>query len=715
MRRRRKSTSSAQDLRHLALAGRWQEVRELLEKRLARNPEDAEARSELERLRQGLPLRATESALARQRREEQEMQEELAAELALYRSNPAMVEEWDAALLTRRRKRVRSILATLGNRLPDEEAREAKAYLATLTELWANNRTRKRRFRFLVLGLPLLALAAAAAFTTLHHQASRAERALREALTARDPARVAHSLALADSGVNRLINAEMPELIRQARLWQERLQRQEAELREALAALETGQERISTLPLPRRAALESALRTLPTAMDELRQRWKRLCKKEEQALAAQREELRQHFLAPLPALPEFSGNPAEDDTRLKQQQQELRQLEREWEAARSLFNLPQTDGEALQARLRQLRELREEVNALRRCIALLPSARTYAQYRRHMEQLSPQHYPPALQLTAIRDRLPDEAHLRDLMQNHGHQLPPGMLEAARHALLDGGPSFPPAFPANAQQVQHMEDLFTYTGLHKVLHEMSAPTLPSVIVEELPEVSEQSVSFTPSPLSPGYSLDTPRRITWLNPQGVFIRRIDATPLLRESGITREDFFSRGNLPRLLCALLRVEHAECPELARAFVFKRLLDVMRDHEWPTMFGLAYAPTLRADIRSFNELIRELGLTLEAGCWLQDRAGTAQAEERLDQWFRERRHRQYAQEIARNFAALVQVHPRYVGFIRPDGGPQLFRQLPEGTLLWYLTREGLSTTPQGELPEAPIPFSPVFVVAKD
>ncbi len=690
-------------------------MRALLEERLARDPQDAEARAELERLNQGLPLRATETALTRKRREEQEMQEELAAELELFRSTPSMVNDWERSLLAKRRKRIALIRSAIGKRLSSEQNTLSAAYLKAITDRLARHKVTRRRRLFLTLGLPLFAASAAAAAALSHHRAEQAEAELRQAMSARDLSRVEYALSVADSSIHQLANRELPELIRQAETWLARTKRRQASLLEELAALETGETSIRSLSLVRRAEIERWLDALPSGANELRERWQRLCEREARALAQQREEVMQRFNAPLPPLPHLSNSPVEDDALLKQQEDSLQQLSGEWEAARNLFSFEGEYGERLQTQLAEIRQLRKDIAALRHTATLLPTARSYAQYRKLLEKHQPMQYAPALHLTAIRDRLPHEDGLRDRMQDHGRELPPGMLEAARHALLKGGPSFTPAFPANARQTHLMEDVFTAKVLQQPLFELSAPTLPSVIVETAPEVSDGCISFSPSPLTPGYSLDMPRRMTWHNAQGVFIRRIDATSLLRDTGIRRENFFSDTNLPTLLDTLLRFEHAECPELARAYLFKRVLEVMAAHEWPTMLGLAYAPTLRKDARSFAKLIRELGFPLEAGCWLKSSPETARAEEVCAAWFHEHRHRHYAQEIARNFSSLVQVSPRYIGFIDNQAKPQLYRKLPEGTLLWYITEKGLTTTPWGDPLEAPLIYSPVFIVTKD
>ncbi len=715
MRRKRKGKTPGNDLRKLALAGRWDDVRALLKERLARDPHDEEARRELERLQQGLPLRAMDSALVRKRREQQEMREELEALLSLYRNQPDFIDGWDPATLQRRHKRACLIRSTLGKTLPPELEQEASAYIRAMGAKLKRRRGTVRWGLRLGIGLPLVAALIGLPAMALYSQAHRAETQLREALRQHDIPRVQQALHSADSGIYRLFNGKLASIIDQAQRWHTYALQQCRELEQDVTCMETGQGSISALPISQRAEYERLLKHLPAGMEALQLRWKRLCEREERVLAQQREEVEQYFRTPLPPMPELTGDPAADDAALQVQQRDLRKLAREYNDANEIFHLNSELGEALRQRLAAIRELRQDIAALRRTASMLPTARSYAQYRELLEGFKPVRYEPALRMAAIRDRMPDEDKLRDQMQDHGRQLPPGMMEAARRALLQGGPTFPPDFPANITQVQLMEDVFTTTTLQKVLYEMSAQTLPTVITESRPEVSETSVTFRPSPLTPGYTLETPPRITWHNPQSVYIRRIDATGLLPAIGITREEFFRSSNLPSLMDGILRYEQGGCPALARAYVFHRLLEVMRAHEWPTMLGTAYAPTLRADARSFEKLRRELNFPLEAGCWLLSTSGARQAEAAYAHWFHERRHHHYAQDIARNFGALVEVHPSYIGFIDEAGKPRLYREVSANAILWYCAQEGLTTTPRREKPDNPILYSPVFVVEKD
>ena len=60
-----KKTSPERELRRLAIAGRWDDVRELLQARVAYDATDTEAKEELSRLERGLPLKAMMNAAER--------------------------------------------------------------------------------------------------------------------------------------------------------------------------------------------------------------------------------------------------------------------------------------------------------------------------------------------------------------------------------------------------------------------------------------------------------------------------------------------------------------------------------------------------------------------------------------------------------------------------------------------------------------------------
>ena len=60
-----RKTAPERELRRLAIAGRWDDVRELLLARIAQDDTDTEAKDELKRLEEGLPLKAMMNAAQR--------------------------------------------------------------------------------------------------------------------------------------------------------------------------------------------------------------------------------------------------------------------------------------------------------------------------------------------------------------------------------------------------------------------------------------------------------------------------------------------------------------------------------------------------------------------------------------------------------------------------------------------------------------------------
>ncbi len=711
---RRRTDSFARDLRRYARAAHWDKVRALLEERLQQAPGDDEARQELLRLDQGLPLRAQESALERQRRQSREMREELAAELGLFHSHPGQMKAWDATLLRRRIKHVRSIRSVLGLQLSEERQQEVEAYL---TALHAELRQRLRwKHRSLgLLGIPL-ALGLVGGIALFFHQRSlRLDDALSAALAADAPRAVEQAAQAADSGINRLVNPQLAYHIDQARAWLERARQRQAYLTAIIGGIESGRGSVAGLPRAHRADIERELRQLPRESRELAARWKKLCDRERAQLQQQVEAAREQFSAPLPPLPETGGKLPEDEALLRAQQQELGQRLREFTEAQEAYKLPPALMDASRSRLAELERQLADITAMRRTAAALPAARSYAQYRSLLEQYQPQAYAPALRMLSIIDQLPTEDELRDQMQDKNRKLPPGMLEAIRHALLGGGPSFTPSFHANAEQVSLMEEVFSSPTLRTLLYELSCEGEQSWLTESPPEVSHDRLRFSPSSFDSKHGLGTPRSITWDNPRLALIRPIDTTGLLPRLGIARDSFFRDANLPQVLDRLMQPREPQCPALAHAYIFSRLRDVMQAHEWPRMFGLPYAPTLRADLRSFSELEGQLGIVLEAGCWLTPSPARDAAEKACARWFREREGRAYAAEIARNFGRLVGIHPRFAGYIDAAGNARLCLPVPEGHLLWYIAAGGLTTTPQGEPLEEASPLSPVFIIEQD
>ncbi len=711
---RRRNDSFERDLRRFARAARWDKVRVLLEQRLHRQPNDEEARQELDRLNQGLSLRALESPLERQRRQAREMREELAAELELYQSTPHLPTTWDTPLLRQRVRRVGSIRSLLGRQLPEEMSRATADYLATLQQELKRRLLRRHRTLGLITVPILLALGLGTGLL-FYQRTLRLDEALVAALSTGEARAVEQAANVADSGINRLVNPKLAGRIVQARDWLDRSRRLHSYLAGIIAGIESGRGSVAGLPMAHRADIARSLRQLPRDNPDLPQRWQKLCNHEKEQLRQQADSVQGLFAAPLPPLPTPSGKLTEDDKLLRALKQQLTQRLRDFAIAQEAYGLSPSLMDSTHARLEELDWQLADIAAMRHTAVSLPAARSYNHYRRLLEQNKPRAYAPALSMLEILKQLPTEEELRDQMQDKNRKLPPGMLEAVRHALLEGGPSFTPSFHANDLQVSLMEDIFTSRALRTKLYELSCEGEQSWLTESPPEVRDKRLHFSPSSYDPKYDINTPRTIVWDNPKLALIRPIDPAPLLSRLEVERSSFFRDRNLPQLLDRLMEPRPQHCPALAQAYLYNRLRAVMQEHDWPRMLGLPYAPTLRADFRSFSQLEKQLGFEATSGCWLTPGPARDEAEKAFAQWFREREGRAYAAEIARNFGSLVGLRPRFVGYIDESGNARLCIPVAEGKLLWYISHGGVTATPQGEAMEEPSLLSPLFVIEKD
>lgn len=410
------------------------------------------------------------------------------------------------------------------------------------------------------------------------------------------------------------------------------------------------------------------------------------------------------------------GNPEQDRRLLLSQLRELEERRRLFERAAGSLDLPKELAPPLDERLKRLQSDLKDIDQLHALSLRLPYARSYAQYREWLNTLpSSATYPLAIQLLALREKLPEAEDLREMMQDHEQALPPGMLEAAEQTLIHGKPTFTPAFPANAMQVALMEDPFTSGSLHRRLTELSYGQGQVNYTEDELKLGEQgSVTFRLSDLDPAFRVGESNIITCPYARGVWKKDIDTRPLLRACGMERDAFFREANLPRVLTTVLQYRNKRCPALAQAYLYSRLIQLLKAHDHPLMTGINYAPTLKEDIRSFSALTATLGMALAPGCWLGSSPEQTQAEEAYARWFWERRFHHYAREISRNFQALTQVHPRYCGYIGEDGRPLLHTALPPETLLWHLSKGNITTSTAGGEWDSPDLFSPVFTIKR-
>lgn len=464
-----------------------------------------------------------------------------------------------------------------------------------------------------------------------------------------------------------------------------------------------------------RAVLEHKLRTLAKKHDDLTPRWAKICELEHIELEKQKQAVLEELLSPLPPVPCLEGCLVTDAQALRSQHKLLLERKLLLESVGNKYTVDQeTQNKQLDVRLQYLQSCLEDITSLQIFSARLPYIRSYDQYCEWLRELDPVTYVPAKQIAALLNCLPSEDRLRDLMLDPEQRLPKRILQVAERSIIQGESSFIPRYPANHVQVALMEDLFTSPSLRQKLLEITLSDGRVFYTEKPPTVDEESVRFSLSPLDPSYVGGDDHNIVWYDTAGVWKRELDPTGLMVAADINRESFFRDKNLPMVLTQVLQYEGVQCPALAQAYIYQRILQVMQVHDYPVIMGIRFAPKLRSDARSFTQLIHELGVELTPGCWLRNDKSLRRAEAAISRWFKQHRHHNYAKEMANNLQNLLQIRPYFCGYVAENGAPIFCRNVPKETLLWYFGQDGITTSPNGDPLEHAAIFSPIFITER-
>lgn len=698
-------------VRRYVLAGERERAQRLLEKIAQEYPRDAEeAREELRRLTCGQQLRCTETQKERKERLCAEALHRMAHDVGAHDAHRL------ASLPTEELQRLRQTLRE-GLRTLSESKTPAppgtNAYKKALE--YELRRRRKRSTRTLLLGLALVGVALLAAGGTawaLHSKAAGLAAQLETAWRAKDWERTVGLLKAADTGINRLMHRPMGELINGVINWQNGCTARAKELRNQMEVYRR-REAISTLSLEERADFLRHIRALPMYHAKgLLASWEELCRPEKEKLDMQRDAILAEVQAAVTA-PTLSGRVAEDAAALRRKRHELERIINHFADAREAFDLPTEVISPGQELMTQVEAHLADIEALNRAEMLLRNAHTYAQHYEALHALAAKQYPPALEAAKAGRELPTEESVCKEMRAYRYKIPREMPPEVVRAIVEKGPTFCASYPAGLEQLHLMEDIFTSRTLRQKVHEVFRANGEVHYTDEPPTVTEKGgVRFTLSELDPARQVAKDPRMEWENARAVWTRTLDATPVLRATGISRESFFLKANLPDLLARITAIHDKECPALAKAYVFHTVMEVMKLHnKKPDILGLRYSPTLQADLKSFRLVGTRCKMPLSASCWLSRTNETLEAEAIYGQWFDAHADRRYPEEMSRNLARILRTRARYVGYVDAQGQPRYREPLADGTTLWYIADGKLVTSACGQPMRAPEAYSPIFV----
>ena len=691
------------ELKRFALAEDWERVRALLEERLREYPGDPEAAAELARLERGEPLQATESPAERRARLQREDARLLAEELSAFRQDATCLSTVPEEELRQRLGRVSG------------DAPGLRDYRRALRHALRLRRGRRVRRVVLCCAAGLLCLGGVCVPVRLHSVARRAEEQVRACMAANDWVRLPAVLAAADTSANKMFYPALSSTLSLARQKLDSLSGEARALEELLSRLAAQEDAAASLTAAQKKSIDHRLSRLPVCFrGDMPARWQALERGEFARYMEEKNALCALLLSPLPRPEEFTGNVAEDEAALRAEAAVLRARVAAFSVDGARFSLSRDMLRDEQARLKEIEVLFSDFAAMRQLQNHLPIAKSYGHYFALLSKFKPRAYPPALQLKKVTSCLPKEENLRTLMQTHGRELSPEMLSEVQRALVRCGPSFSQGVPASAEQVQMMNEPLTAQTLRRPFYELSMDGVTPVLSGEKPVIREDAACFSRHPMDPDFVAGESQELVWRPASMVKMRTINAAKLVEFCGLEKDDFFRLANLPSVLSRVAAFRSPVCPALAKAFVYRRVLETMRRHPFPPMVGMRFSPSLMEDAASFDALLKRLPVSPEGDSWLQHAPEYQQAEEMCAQWFAELPLRWYHKEIAHNFESLMRVRPAYAGFIGGDGVPVLCTEIAPDAMLWYVADGEVAAAPRGSSFGDATPYSPVFIVKK-
>lgn len=703
--RRRRTDPVLNKLRRLARNGRRSEAAAWLEDTLRENPAHAKAREELSRYLTNRPFSFEEVEY-----------EELQKLLADFLSAPQEINHLRTAAI----KRLRNRATHLQNTLPHLLSATERNTLLQLKKAISRELQRRRKpmnglVKAGVWGLGIfLMLGGGVYFLSL-----RAEEAANAMEQAADQqilrSQALNLLQIHDTGLNRTFNRRVIPAADKLRSTLEARKQRSAELDAILKRIERGEQTVVGQGVRRRAEIERRLRDLGADAAPLQARWVELCRREQKELDQQRLSLAEELMAPLPPEEQLTGDIEQDYHLLTNRRKVLQLRISIYEDAGATLGLPDSLISPVVTELTQLKKVLADVVLLRNRLELLPSAHSYEQYLKQLDDIKCEYYTHGSRLLEVQRHIPRVSTLRGMMQVHGHELSQELLQSARDCLIEGGPSFSTEFPATTEQLHLLNDLLTNSALRTRILELTNEDNTVAYTENEPVIRNGRVYFTRSTLDPNTDAAHGRKEEWLNPKAVWQRALDPRPLYKKLGLeNRAHFISRANIPALITSVLQMSGDDAPSLARAYVFDVLLRVNKQSSQEVLSGMRFAPRMREIVTSFEELRDSCGITIDGNCWLQRSAAHSEAEQKFSRWFRQHREVDFAAELKENLGDLLRITPRFCGYVNEQGNAVLFEEPQPGELIWYLSGDSMITTPWGGELQSPRSLSPVFSMKK-
>ncbi len=703
---RRRPDPVLQKARRLARAGRRREAADVLTQALRDTPGNTKAREELSRYLTGKPFSFEEN-------EYKELQDIISDFL----TSPQHISAMRRSRLKKLRHRIFFLEQTVQHMLSVSDTKSLQQLHGSINRALQRHRKPWSKASIAIAaGVSLLALAGGTAFFLYKQAEKAAETMAAHAKGQFDMTTARNLLKSYDTGLNRTLNRKVGEESARLRHLLKATEQRYRELDAILAEIENTNQSVVSQGVRRRALIERQLRNLGTNAGKLTKRWAALCDREKQELNLQRLSLAEELMAPLPEWQALTGSPEKDISLIAARLKVLQERINIYDDAAEALKLPEKIITATREEMAANIALRKEIRDYAAMLGLLPTARSFEQYKQLLQKCSPVHYPSAMETLKIRDHIPQADTVRGMMQEYGQDLPIGVLLAAQASLMDGAPSFSTDFPATREQLHLLNEILTNSALRTRLFELThTEDMQEAYSEKLPVLRHGRACFNRSALDPQRDVSESKAVEWQNPNSVVSRTLDPRPLYKALGLDNTSGFSTVvNLPAILTKLLQHEHPDVPPLAKAYVFHHLLQVNNSSSHEILTGLRYAPAMRKAIQSFEKLRKECGINLDGNCWLRRSNEHTEAERRFANWFHKHRKIDFSAELKKNLGSILNVTPYFCGYINQHGETVLFEPVSKGQLLWHMSQSAMTSSVYGEELQKPDLLSPVFIMRK-
>lgn len=188
----------------------------------------------------------------------------------------------------------------------------------------------------------------------------------------------------------------------------------------------------------------------------------------------------------------------------------------------------------------------------------------------------------------------------------------------------------------------------------------------------------------------------------------------TQQLTHANIRQEMGFNRLSLQQgkvnplhLMSNLSKAASKSYAQLAKAYLYSLSIDLLNLVD-ESESGVLFSPSLRENIRKFNDLRQELankGVSLAPGCWCLSHP--VSLDEKLQQFFEKSAKNDYIKEIQDNITRLQTAKAELAGYINKDGKYTYLKSHPMEKL--YYLKDGkfnqLTST-------VTAPYTPVFFI---